>query len=238
MTDPISAELERALFRRFWAWLGIVGTLIIAAVTAVSVLVSQVLLLTAKSSSEEAAQRELAQLSNKISFIDSSSVEAAKKAAVNQASAEASAIAAANRSKQAEEAVATLSNAIETSKAVATSVGQVQTIADLIATKPEFVQIITNNLLKLVNARLDALTRGGVLAAGVIQGGRIIYSTAGVSFDLNTGRVSFQNPYSVKFIPILTTISPNATYATGACFHKEYKCRFIYYCDRRFGYWW
>jgi len=89
--DPISAELERALFKRFWSWLAIVGSIVIAAVTAISVLVSQYLLLTAKSSSEQAAQRALEQLSNKIAFIDNSSVEAAKNSAVNQATSQASA---------------------------------------------------------------------------------------------------------------------------------------------------
>jgi hypothetical protein len=146
MTDPISAELERALFKRFWAWLGIVGTLIIAAVAAISVLVSQVLLQTAKSSSEDAANRELAALSNKIAAIDNSSVEAAQKAAVNQANSEASAIAAASTAKQAEESISKIVNLLETNKAVLNGVGQIQGIADLIAAKPEFARIVTDNL--------------------------------------------------------------------------------------------
>jgi hypothetical protein len=140
--DLISAELERALFKKFWAWLAIVGSIVIAAVTAVSVLVSQYLLLTAKSSSEQAAQRELEQLSNKIAVIDISSVEAAKKSAINQATSEASALAAATQAKQAQDLVTKITNLLETNKAVLSGVQQVQAIADLVASKPEFAQTV------------------------------------------------------------------------------------------------
>lgn len=39
--DPISAEVERALFKRFWAWLGVVGSIVIVVTSGVSVLLSQ-----------------------------------------------------------------------------------------------------------------------------------------------------------------------------------------------------
>ncbi|MGL3111925.1 hypothetical protein [Bradyrhizobium sp. BR 1432] len=41
MPDPIPAELERALFKRFWAWLAIVGTIVIVVVSGFSVIASQ-----------------------------------------------------------------------------------------------------------------------------------------------------------------------------------------------------
>jgi hypothetical protein len=40
--DPLSAELERALFKRFWTWLAVVGSVVIVVVTGFSVLASQV----------------------------------------------------------------------------------------------------------------------------------------------------------------------------------------------------
>ncbi|MBP0111062.1 hypothetical protein [Bradyrhizobium vignae] len=40
-SDPIPAELERALFKRFWAWLAIVGTIVIVVVSGFSVIASQ-----------------------------------------------------------------------------------------------------------------------------------------------------------------------------------------------------
>jgi hypothetical protein len=39
--DPIPAELERALFKRFWTWLAIVGTIVIVVVSGFSVIASQ-----------------------------------------------------------------------------------------------------------------------------------------------------------------------------------------------------
>jgi hypothetical protein len=39
--DPIDAELERALFKRFWGWLAIVGTVVIVVVSGFSVIASQ-----------------------------------------------------------------------------------------------------------------------------------------------------------------------------------------------------
>jgi hypothetical protein len=40
--DPISAELERALFRRFWLWLGVVGSIVLVVVSGFSIIASSV----------------------------------------------------------------------------------------------------------------------------------------------------------------------------------------------------
>jgi hypothetical protein len=54
--DPIDAELERALFKRFWTWLGVVGSIVIAAVTTISVLVSQIVVYTARETAPNGAR--------------------------------------------------------------------------------------------------------------------------------------------------------------------------------------
>jgi hypothetical protein len=59
---PIDAALERALFKRFWTWLGVVGSIVIAAVTAISVLVSQFVVYAAK----ETATRQIDELNGKL----------------------------------------------------------------------------------------------------------------------------------------------------------------------------
>lgn len=137
--DRIDADLERALFKRFWSWLAIVGSFVIAAVTAISVLVSQVLLLTAKSASERAAQRELDQLSNKISAIDTRSVDVAARTAINQEKSEAAASAA---TKQLDK----INKLLDTQKSILTGNDQIESVAKTLAGNKEFAKIVLEQL--------------------------------------------------------------------------------------------
>jgi hypothetical protein len=75
-----------------------------------------------------------------------------------------------------------------------------------------------------LNAKIDALStnlRGGILAAGVVKGGKLVVSTDGVSFDTESGKISFANGKNTPFITIVSAISPNGQYLTGSCYTRS-----------------
>jgi hypothetical protein len=64
---------------------------------------------------------------------------------------------------------------------------------------------------------------GQVLALLVVKGGRVASrAPANVEFDPPTGLVTFQNPSKLTAVPVVSYVSPNATYATETVFIKEY----------------
>ena len=64
---------------------------------------------------------------------------------------------------------------------------------------------------------------GQVLAVLVVRNGKVASrAPAQVEFDAATGLVTFQNPNNLSAVPVVSYISPNATYATESVFVKEY----------------
>jgi len=64
---------------------------------------------------------------------------------------------------------------------------------------------------------------GQVLAMLVVKNGKVANrAPTSVEFDSATGLVTFQNPNNLSAVPVVSYISPNATYATETVFIKEY----------------
>lgn len=60
-----------------------------------------------------------------------------------------------------------------------------------------------------------------VLGAAAVIKGRVDLVSQGATFDLATGTFTFPNPLGLRYVPVVTYISPNSTYATGDCFIKS-----------------
>jgi hypothetical protein len=81
---------------------------------------------------------------------------------------------------------------------------------------------LTKTQVASLQANLSKDTwKGGLLAAGTIRGGQLVASTAGVSFDPVSGRISFPNPGGLKFVPVTSALSPNSQYLTETCYTKS-----------------
>jgi hypothetical protein len=168
-TDPIDAELERALFKRFWTWLGIVGVFVMAAVTAISVLVSQYLIITAK----ETANKQIEHFETRLKDLQNFSIDSAAATVVAQkvtekaatssealaksaedtitksqtaaAAAQAASANAAAKAKDAVDALDALTNKLKSTNALL-STENLQSLADALASKPEFARVVSNTI--------------------------------------------------------------------------------------------
>lgn len=60
-----------------------------------------------------------------------------------------------------------------------------------------------------------------LLAALRVQNHAVISQSPGVNFDVGTGTVTFPNPKGLTVVPVVSYISPNATYATESIFFKD-----------------
>jgi hypothetical protein len=96
--DPLSAEIERALFKRFWVWLGIVGSVVIVAVSAISVLVSNVVVYTAK----DEASKQIAELKEQLKDLRKTAMDSAIATGIAQSDSEKSAKASKTAATEAE----------------------------------------------------------------------------------------------------------------------------------------
>ena len=64
---------------------------------------------------------------------------------------------------------------------------------------------------------------GQVLALLAVKNGKVATRAPdNVEFDPATGLVTFSNSSSLSAVPVVSYISPNATYATETVFIKEY----------------
>jgi hypothetical protein len=73
-----------------------------------------------------------------------------------------------------------------------------------------------------MRAELDASRiRPNVLATVIVQSGRLVSSSDGVSFDPSTGLISFSNPKNLPFVPVISDYSPNVSFITATHFVKE-----------------
>jgi hypothetical protein len=62
---------------------------------------------------------------------------------------------------------------------------------------------------------------GKLLAGLIVQKGVIVSQSNGLTFNLPTGLVTFPNADNLTAYPIVSYISPNATYATDTVFFKQ-----------------
>jgi hypothetical protein len=139
--DPISAELERALFKRFWSWLAIVGSVVIVVVSGVSVIVAQAV--------NYIVSERVDTVLNKISDLEKRALDSAFKTADAQARSS-------NAAGIAEAAVGALNDRIKALSDVDTLVKSMQAAAASLATNPQFVKDVTNKLqISLVDRGKD-----------------------------------------------------------------------------------
>ncbi len=66
----------------------------------------------------------------------------------------------------------------------------------------------------------DGLGTGRILAMIEVKNGAVVYSSAGVTFDSGTGKITFQNKTKAKPVPVYSYISPNGVYATESIFSR------------------
>ena len=142
----IPPELERALFIKFWTWLGIVGTLIIAAVAAISVLVSQTLLLTAKSTSETAVDARLKTMSDRIDNIDISARASLQKSSELFGGMQELMNSIKNRSKEADDSLIKIRSIAESSIALSANAQTVDEISNKLSASDGFRKIVVGKL--------------------------------------------------------------------------------------------
>ncbi|MBH5372258.1 hypothetical protein [Bradyrhizobium glycinis] len=179
--DP---QVERALFITFWKWLGIVGSLVVAAVTAVSVLVSQVVLETARSSSESEARKRLDELSARIKDINDQSIATRKEStdslgAIYQARGRSDEVLK-NALAQLDEANSTIKKLKELHEANKAVLSAPADVADALAKNRDFVT--------LVQSTLDSIYAGAIVTFDrECPSGWSMYSQAGGRFIIGAG---------------------------------------------------
>lgn len=79
---------------------------------------------------------------------------------------------------------------------------------------------------KVTSLRSDAASASDMLArrvigAATIKDGQIQSISSGLTVDVNSGRVSFQNPNHLHFVPVISAISPNGVYLTESCYVRS-----------------
>jgi hypothetical protein len=77
---------------------------------------------------------------------------------------------------------------------------------------------------KDLTAKIDAVAgawRGGILASGIVRAGQLVIGSDGVSLDSGAGKITFQNPKSLRFVPMTSAVSPNGVYLTETCYVRS-----------------
>ncbi len=148
--DPIPLALERALFVRFWIWLGIVGSLIFAGVTAISILVAQNL----SAVSESAALKAIDRLTGKINDLEARAIDVTAQSRLSQKESYLAAATAKSSAKEAEEQARIAEAELQKVKgqlaaqgAILSAANNIQAITETLATKPGFAELVAANLL-------------------------------------------------------------------------------------------
>jgi hypothetical protein len=63
---------------------------------------------------------------------------------------------------------------------------------------------------------------GRILAIAEVRNGQLVFATEGTSFDPPNGTLSFRNPKNLKFVPVVSYITPNGVYATEYVYSKSF----------------
>jgi hypothetical protein len=79
-----------------------------------------------------------------------------------------------------------------------------------------------NKLEGDIKALSDSLGGGRILAMAEVKASRLVYNSDGVSFDSGNGTITFPNPNNLKFVPVMSYISENGTYATQTVYAKTF----------------
>ena len=201
--DPLSAEVERALFKRFWTWLAIVGTVVIAVVSGFSVIASQAI--------NSLVIDRVSLAMEKVNEVEKRALDSAFAIAADQArstaavaASAAAADAAKARSEEGARAVSSLQDKIKSLPDVDSLVRSTQAIADSIVTKPEFIAEVTSGIGSKTDALERALGGGRILALAQVKDGKLLYNSGGVLFEATTGTISFSNPKGLTFFPMIS----------------------------------
>ena len=202
-TPPVEIplELERALFVRFWTWLGIVGSVVVVVVAGLAVVASQAV-------NSVVSDRLNASLA-KISALESRVTDAAITAGVAQGRTSDAAAAAETKAKQAEQAVKDVQAKLQSAPDVNKLLQGTQDATRELASKPEFIASVVDAM-----ARTDALGAGRILAVLRVKDGKLYSATTGTKFDPTTGTVFFPNSKKTAFVPLITN-SREAALLTG-----------------------
>ncbi len=200
--DPISAEVERALFKRFWTWLAVVGTLVFVVVSGFSVIASQ--LITSLISDKVSAATD------KINGLETRSLDSLERiqqksidAAITTANAQSRSAAAA---AAAQEAVDRIQKALSVASGVDTLLKDTDAIVTGLLNNKAFNERVSNE----INDRVNTFTRNGQILAMIrVQNNTVAYASGGASFSRD-GTITFQNPSNLKVVPLVTINSDSS----------------------------
>jgi hypothetical protein len=183
--DPINAELERALFKRFWTWLAIVGSVVFVFVSGFSVIASLAI--------NSLVNERVTLAIEKVKHLEDVALESALKINDAQARSSVASEEAKSKSIEGQKAVSSLQEAIKALPNVDSLVRSTQEIASSLAKNPQFATDV-----------FKGLGGGRILAMAQIKDGKLISRSDGVAFDRDAGRLSFPNPKRLTFVPVVS----------------------------------
>jgi hypothetical protein len=185
--DRIDAELERALFKRFWTWLVAVGSIVVVVVSGFSVIVSQAI--------NSVVLERIDVALKKIADVEKRALDSAFKTSEKSAEASGSA-------EVAKAAVTALNDRIKAIPDVNALINNMQAAAASLATNPQFLKDVTDQIQK-------GFGTGRILGIVQVKDGKVYSGSNGVAFDQSTGLVTFPNPKGLPFAPVISDSQDN-----------------------------
>lgn len=210
----IPAELERELFKRFWLWLGVVGSLLSLAVSVVVTFLVQSTINVAAN----AAQDKLDQITSNYGVIDTRALQSAQTIGMAQARSEQAALAAETAAKTASDRLNDFNAQLAASQNALLATNSIAEIAEKLKVDPLFAGLIAGRVdvagkLKISLVRSEIVQQHAEVSCSQ---GAVLISAACIGFNPSpqaavgpqyndAGTVASCDRYSGTVMPVQAT---------------------------------